>query len=153
MINQVRQKSGGAIDAVLAVAGVDIAGTPTIAINYYDALATLQGLRPLLLKSTAPREVAVSSITSYTHMICHRSTRCWMEPRNRLSGGHMKTSYAYATSKRALSRWIRRDAVNAEWAGSGIPLNAVAPGLVKTEMLARLFEDPKEKARHHTQCQ
>jgi NAD(P)-dependent dehydrogenase (short-subunit alcohol dehydrogenase family) len=55
--------------------------------------------------------------------------------------------YSYATSKRALSRWIRRVAINAEWAGAGIPLNAIAPGLVKTELLARLFEDHATKAR------
>jgi NAD(P)-dependent dehydrogenase (short-subunit alcohol dehydrogenase family) len=64
MIDQVTKKSRGKVDALLAVAGVDIAGPPTIAINYYGALATLEGLRPLLLKSSAPRAVAVSSITS-----------------------------------------------------------------------------------------
>jgi hypothetical protein len=51
-------------DAVMAVAGVDIAGPPTVAINYYGAVATLEGLRPLLVKLPAPRAVAVSSITS-----------------------------------------------------------------------------------------
>ena len=61
-------------------------------------------------------------------------------------------SYSYATSKRGLSRWIRRVAVRAEWAGSGIPLNAVAPGLVKTEMLARLFEDPEKERAINAGC-
>jgi hypothetical protein len=49
---------------VLAIAGVDIAGPATVAINYCGAIATLTGLRPLLLISRAPRTVAVSSITS-----------------------------------------------------------------------------------------
>jgi NAD(P)-dependent dehydrogenase (short-subunit alcohol dehydrogenase family) len=64
MIDQVTKKSRGKVDALLAVAGVDIVGPPIIAINYYGSLATLEGLRPLLLKSSAPRAVAVSSITS-----------------------------------------------------------------------------------------
>jgi NAD(P)-dependent dehydrogenase (short-subunit alcohol dehydrogenase family) len=55
--------------------------------------------------------------------------------------------FVYATSKRALSRWIRRNALKAEWAGANIPLNAIAPGLVKTELLKRLFEDPATRKR------
>jgi hypothetical protein len=64
MIDQVTQKSGAAIDAVLAIAEIDTAGPVTVAINHFGVIATLQGLRPLLLKSTAPRAVAVSSIIS-----------------------------------------------------------------------------------------
>jgi NAD(P)-dependent dehydrogenase (short-subunit alcohol dehydrogenase family) len=152
MIDQVGQKSGGAIDAVLVVAGVDIAGSPTIAINYYGAFATLQGLRPLLLKSTAPRAVAVSSITSiHPYDLPLLDAMLNGTEEQALRRAH-DTSYAYATSKRALSRWIRRNAVNPEWAGSRIPLNAVAPGLVKTEMLARLFEDPEKKRAINAGC-
>jgi NAD(P)-dependent dehydrogenase (short-subunit alcohol dehydrogenase family) len=55
--------------------------------------------------------------------------------------------FVYATTKRALSRWIRRNAVRSEWAGANIPLNAIAPGLVKTELLKRLFDDATTRAR------
>lgn len=41
----------------------------------------------------------------------------------------------YASSKAALARWIRRTAVSEEWAGAGILLNAVAPGLIETPMM------------------
>src|SRR4051812_31467877 len=51
LIDQATELSGGVVDGVLAVAGVDIAGPATVAINYYGALATLEGLQPLLLKS------------------------------------------------------------------------------------------------------
>jgi NAD(P)-dependent dehydrogenase (short-subunit alcohol dehydrogenase family) len=37
--------------------------------------------------------------------------------------------------------------VSAEWAAVGIPLNAIAPGLVKTHLLARLTEDPETARR------
>jgi NAD(P)-dependent dehydrogenase (short-subunit alcohol dehydrogenase family) len=147
MIDQVTKKSRGKVDALLAVAGVDIAGPPTIAINYYGALATLEGLRPLLLKSSAPRAVAVSSITS-VHPFDQELLDAMLTGSEEQALRRAEVApYSYATSKRALSRWIRRVAVNAEWAGSGIPLNAIAPGLVKTELLARLFEDPETKRR------
>jgi NAD(P)-dependent dehydrogenase (short-subunit alcohol dehydrogenase family) len=145
LVERVTKESGGSIDAVLAVAGVDIAGPATAAINYYGAVATLQGLRPLLLKSSAPRAVAVSSITSVhpydeplLNMLLNGTEEQALERAR-------DASHVYATSKRALSRWIRRSAINADWAASGIPLNALAPGLVKTELLARLFEDPDKK--------
>ena len=145
MIKAVAKNSGGTVDALLAVAGVDIAGPPTIAINYYGALATLEGLRPLLLKSSAPRAVAVSSITS-VHPFDQQLQDAMLDGTEEEALQRAEVaSYSYATSKRALSRWIRRVAVNAEWAGSGIPLNAVAPGLVKTELLSRLFADPDKK--------
>jgi NAD(P)-dependent dehydrogenase (short-subunit alcohol dehydrogenase family) len=152
MIDQVTKNSGGTVDALLAVAGVDVAGPPTIAINYYGALATLQGLRPLLLKSSAPRAVAVSSITSvypFDQQLLHAMLDGTEEQALRRAE---VASYLYPTSKRALSRWIRRVAVRAEWAGSGIPLNAVAPGLVKTEFLARLFEDRDTKRAITANC-
>lgn len=50
---------------------------------------------------------------------------------------------AYMTSKRALSLWVRRAAVAADWAGAGILLNAVAPGVVETAMTAPLLADPQ----------
>ena len=40
----------------------------------------------------------------------------------------------YGTSKRALALWIRRHAAREQWAHAGIPLNAVAPGIIRTPM-------------------
>jgi NAD(P)-dependent dehydrogenase (short-subunit alcohol dehydrogenase family) len=152
MIEQVADRSNGTIDAVLAVAGVDIAGPVTVAINYYGAVATLEGLRPLLAKSPAPRAVAVSSITS-VYPFDQQLLNFMLdgsEDQARERAGNSELSYA--TSKRALSRWIRRNAVRAEWAAAGIPLNAVAPGLVKTALLAHLFEDPATERRIKSAC-
>ena len=50
---------------------------------------------------------------------------------------------AYMTSKRALSLWLRRSAVSADWGGAGILLNGIAPGVVETPMSAPLFDDPE----------
>jgi len=147
LVDEVKRLSGGTIDAVLAVAGVDIAGPPTIAINYYGAIATLVGLRPLLAGSPAPRALAVSSITS-VHPFDQQLLDAMLEGTEDQALSRAQTArFAYATSKRALSRWIRRNAVSDDWAGAGIPLNAIAPGLVRTELLERLFADPATKDR------
>ena len=49
---------------------------------------------------------------------------------------------AYAASKIALSRWVRRQAVTPLWAGEGIRLNALAPGAVRTPLLEAQLADP-----------
>jgi NAD(P)-dependent dehydrogenase (short-subunit alcohol dehydrogenase family) len=152
MIEQVAKLSGGKIDAILAIAGVDIAGRPTVSVNYYGAIATLDGLRPLLAGSTAPRAVAVSSITS-VHPHDEQLFNLMLDGSEELSLERAETApFTYATSKRGLSRWIRRHAIRPEWAGAGIPLNAIGPGLVKTALLNRLFEDPETEKRIKSGC-
>jgi hypothetical protein len=64
LVAGVRRLTGGTIDAVYAVAGLSQPTPATIAVNYVGAIATLEGLRPLLLNSTAPRAVVVSSMAA-----------------------------------------------------------------------------------------
>lgn len=45
----------------------------------------------------------------------------------------------YGSTKRALSRWLRRECVKDAWAKTGIPINAVGPGIVKTPMVAEMI--------------
>ena len=63
LVDGVERISGGRIDAIIANAG---GGPPqtSLALNYFGAVATLEGLRPLLKASAAPRAVAVSSVAS-----------------------------------------------------------------------------------------
>lgn len=147
LVEQATGLSSGRLDAVLAVAGVDTGGPLTVSVNYYGAKATLEGLRPLLRRSTAPRAVAVSSITSVHEHDEQMVTMMLNGTEEQARARAELAPFAYASSKRALSRWIRRAAISAEWAGAGIPLNAVAPGLVHTALLDRLFEDPATERR------
>src|SRR5271166_6300212 len=63
LVDGVKGLSGGRIDAIVANAG---GGPPEtlLSLNFFGAVATLQGLRPLLETSPAPRAVVVSSIAS-----------------------------------------------------------------------------------------
>ncbi|MFC4060457.1 SDR family oxidoreductase [Planomonospora corallina] len=133
----------GPIDAVLAIAGGGKTGL--LETNYFGTVATLEGLRPLLAQSDAPRAVAVSSTSSLAPADERVVQACLdgdeaaalalihADPANGGAAG------AYGTAKRALNRWVRKAAPTSEWAGSGIALNVVAPGVVDTPAAAYIF--------------
>jgi NAD(P)-dependent dehydrogenase (short-subunit alcohol dehydrogenase family) len=56
--------------------------------------------------------------------------------------GRNAPAFAYGGSKLALSRWVRRTAVTPSWAGSGIRLNAIAPGAIMTPLLQAQLDGP-----------
>src|SRR6266496_5634941 len=55
---------GDRLDAVIACAGVASPAPLTLQVNYFGAIATLQGMRPLLAKGTSPRAIGISSFAS-----------------------------------------------------------------------------------------
>ncbi len=63
LVDGVIRLSGGRIDAIVANAG---GGPPEtmLALNFFGAVATLEGLRPMLATSPASRAVMVSSVAS-----------------------------------------------------------------------------------------
>ncbi|MCX4092941.1 SDR family oxidoreductase [Nocardia sp. alder85J] len=133
----------GPIDAVLAIAGGGRTGL--LETNYFGAVATLEGLRPLLTGSAAPRAVVVSS-TSALAPADERIVQACLdgdEPAARalLAANPALTDAAYGIAKRALNRWVRRAAPTADWAGAGIALNAVASGVVDTPAAAWILAD------------
>lgn len=147
LVAEVERLSGGAIDAVYAVAGLSAPAPATVGVNFFGAVATMEGLRPLLLASPAPRVVAVSSMAALfpvddelmadlaagdEHAALARAEVLAKEPET-------LGAMIYSSTKQALSRWIRRMAATPEWAGAGIALNAVGPGIIATPMTADLI--------------
>ncbi|MDQ7908248.1 SDR family oxidoreductase [Phytohabitans sp. ZYX-F-186] len=154
MVDGVRELSGGAVDAVYAVAGLSQPAPATVAVNYFGAVATLEGLRPLLLTSAAPRAVVVSSMAAL-HPVDEplvaalragdeiaALSRAEVMAKEPESLGRL----IYSSSKRAISQWVRRQAPTALWAGAAIPLNAIGPGIIATAMTADLISTEEKKA-------
>lgn len=155
MINSVKEMTGGQIDGIAAIAGISAPIPTTVAVNYFGAVATLEGLRPFLEGSDSPRAVAVTSIASLQPNSPELVDACLggdeavaLEIGTQLADKGPEAGYAnYSSSKAALSRWIRRSAIRPEWAGAGIALNAVAPGVVLTPMTHELLATEEGRAQ------
>ena len=132
LVARVAELSGGTIDAIIANAGLATPTAKTVAVNYFGAVATLEGLRPLLAGSPAPRAVATGSMASLfpADEALLDALLAGDEPRAMARGAELEAS----APEVANGRWIRRNAPTPEWAGAGIPLNAIAPGVVVTPM-------------------
>jgi NAD(P)-dependent dehydrogenase (short-subunit alcohol dehydrogenase family) len=153
MVDEVRSQSGGTIDAVIANAGLATPTARTVAVNYFGTVATLTGLRPLLTGSSAPRAVATASMASLfppdavlleALLADDRSAALARGAEMEAAGGEL-ADQIYGTTKQALARWIRKQAPTPAWAGAGIPLNAIAPGVVVTPMTQGMVDT--EQAR------
>jgi NAD(P)-dependent dehydrogenase (short-subunit alcohol dehydrogenase family) len=153
LVARVTELSSGRIDAIIANAGLATPTAKTVAVNYFGAVATLTGLRPLLSGSPAPRAVVTASMASLypPDDVLLRALAAGDEAAALKRGGELEAAggdaanQIYGTTKRALALWIRRNAATPEWAGAGIPLNAIAPGVVETPMTAPLTGSPEAR--------
>lgn len=145
--------TGGKADAVIASAGISHPVPATIAVNYFGAVEFLEAVRPALAESDAPRAVVVSSMSSLqpqhtplTEAMLAGDESASLDIAAQLAQDPRAGGLIYASSKRALSRWVRRESIASDWAGAGIPLNAVAPGIVLTPMTADLVGNDESRA-------
>ncbi|MFD5767379.1 SDR family oxidoreductase [Streptomyces sp. NPDC127049] len=147
-----RELTGGRLDAVVSCAGVAHFDPLTIRVNHFGAVATLDGLRPLLAAGRDPRALVVGSIDSV-----HPTDPALMAAADagdetaavaaaRAAVDRGEGHLVYSSSKAAVSRWVRRAAPGDAWAGAGIPLNAVAPGVVLTPLTRPLLDAPATRA-------
>jgi NAD(P)-dependent dehydrogenase (short-subunit alcohol dehydrogenase family) len=151
LVTQVSEMSGGRIDGILAVAGLAHPIPATVAVNYFGMVATLDGLRPLLVGSDAPRAVGVSSMASLmptddelVALLVAGDEPAAMARAEVLAKDPATTGQLiYSSTKKAFCLWVRRHAATPEWAGCSIPLNAVAPGIIDTPMVADFLATPE----------
>jgi NAD(P)-dependent dehydrogenase (short-subunit alcohol dehydrogenase family) len=143
----------GAADAVVCCAGVEAKGDVTVRVNYFGVVELLEGLRPLLAASDAPRAAVVASFAAIHPSAdaaivdaCLAGDEAAAVDACAVADIAEPPRSVYASSKRALVRWVRRTAPTKPWAGAGIPLNAVAPGIVATPMTQYRLDDPARRS-------
>lgn len=144
-----REAARGRLDGVVLCAGLGPQApvASIAAVNYFGAVEVLAGLRETLAGGSEPAAVVISSNSA---TISRGLDAALVDA---FLGGDEAAAVAraasfegaavYAASKLALARHIRREAVSAAWAGSGIRLNAVAPGAVQTPLLQGGLDDAK----------
>jgi NAD(P)-dependent dehydrogenase (short-subunit alcohol dehydrogenase family) len=148
--------SGGKLDGAVLAAGVG--PTPGAGrlhliaqVNYLGVVDLLEAWRPALAATDRAKVVVFSSnSTTSTPLVPTRAVRALLAHdaekavRAVKLFGKAAPAMAYAASKIAVSRWVRRHAVTREWAGAGIRLNALAPGAIMTPLLEKQLSTPAE---------
>ena len=149
-IDGVTATCGGALDGLVTCAGLgglpDRSGALLVSVNYFGTVELLAALRPLLARGSDAAAVAISSnsATCQPNWPTEIADACLAgdEPLARSLSEDAGALQAYPAAKAAIARWVRRNAVAADWVGAGIRLNAVAPGMVETPLTAEMRRDP-----------
>jgi NAD(P)-dependent dehydrogenase (short-subunit alcohol dehydrogenase family) len=138
MVGAVTDVSGGVLDGLVAAAGIMGNQPLVVAVNYFGAVATLHGLRPLLERGTEPSAVAISSNSTTTTPGLPKELVATIlagdETAALAAAAEAPGVFAYPASKLALARYVRRHAPTPAWIGAGVRLNAIAPGVIETPM-------------------
>lgn len=148
---------GGKLDGAVLAAGLGpTKGAERLIteVNYFGVVDLLQAWRPALAAAERAKVVVFSSNSTTTvPAVPGRAVRALLAGdaekalRTYRLLGPAAPPMAYAASKIAVSRWVRRQAVTPQWAGAGIRLNALAPGAIMTPMLERQLATPAEAKR------
>ncbi|ORB73452.1 SDR family oxidoreductase [Mycobacterium scrofulaceum] len=120
-------------------------------VNYFGVVESLVAWRPALAAADRAKVVVVASNSTTTvPLVPRRTVKALLAHdadkalRSVRPFGPGAPTMMYAASKIAVSRWVRRHAVLPEWAGSGIRLNALAPGAIMTPLLQEQLATPRQ---------
>lgn len=121
-------------------------------VNYFGVVDLLRAWRPALATADAAKVVVFSSNSTTTvPLVPRRAVRALLAGDGpaalkslRMFGSRMAPAFAYAASKIAVSHWVRTAATSPAWIGSGIRLNAIAPGAILTPLLEKQLSTPSE---------
>jgi NAD(P)-dependent dehydrogenase (short-subunit alcohol dehydrogenase family) len=142
-IARVTELSVGVLDGFVPFAGLAAAtGRPgglLVSVNYFGAIALLEGLRPALKASGGASAVLISSnsTTCQPNWPADLAKACLGGDEDAAramaeSYGDLGALQAYPATKAALAYYARTR--SAEYMADGIRLNAIAPGLIDTPM-------------------
>jgi len=149
-------KCGGVLDGAVMAAGIGpMPGRDMprriVEVNHFGVIDLLEAWRPALAAAGSSKVVVIASNSptvtpavpgkAVTALLAGDGARA-AQALNRFRG--RASVFAYAASKLAVCRWIRRQAVTPAWAGAGVRLNAIAPGAVRTPLLEAQLADPRQ---------
>ena len=146
----VTQLADGWLDGLVTAAGIGPSSTAMggrlVSINYFGTVDLIERLRPALAAAGTSAVIAVSSnsTTCQPDWPTDLADACFDgdEAKAVALADEQISLFAYAPAKAAVAWWVRDRAHTAEYAGAGIRLNAVAPGLIETPMTVAQRDDP-----------
>lgn len=151
---EVLDATGPTVDGFVPCAGLaGLTGVDSrllVSVNYFAAVELARGLRPALAAAAEQGGPAAVVLLSSNSTTCQPgwarevAAACLGsgEDTARDLAAKRDAVHVYPATKAALAWWARREAPKRPWAGAGIRLNAVAPGLVATPMTQALRRDP-----------
>ena len=135
------------VDGVIANAGTQTNSPLDLKVNFFGARNTIEAFRPLLMESENARVVITASAASLQTtdmklvqlLLDDKREEALEYGKSLADQGGMAGYPNYSASKRAIAQWVRRVAPTEEFAGAGIGINAVGPGVVATPMTKELL--------------
>ena len=143
------EHSGGELAGIVTCAGLaglpGRAGSLLASVNYFGTVDLLVGLRPLLAPGGAAVAISSNSTTVQPAVPADLVEACLRhdEELSAQIADARGSLVTYPATKLAVAHWVRRNATGPDWAGSGLRLNAVAPGMIDTPMVAGMRADAK----------
>ncbi len=153
-IERVLELAGDRVNGFVPCAGLaglsDSDSRLLVSVNYFGAVELAFGLRPALEAAAAAGEPSAVVLLSSNSTTCQpgwarevaRACLTGGEERARALAEKRDAVTVYPATKAALAWWARTEGVRDEWAGAGIRVNAVAPGLIATAMTDGVRKDP-----------
>jgi NAD(P)-dependent dehydrogenase (short-subunit alcohol dehydrogenase family) len=149
-VAEITERSGGVLNGFVPCAGISgLPGRPAsllVSVNYFGTVELLAALQPLLAAGAPSAAVAISSNSTTCQpgysMDLVNACLTGDEEAARAVGDQGDSINAYPATKNAVAKWVRRNAITPEWAGEGITLNAIAPGMIATPMVQEGYDDP-----------
>ena len=146
-VAELERLSKGRLDGLVAAAGLGASHEPIeriVAVNYFGCVSLIEGAREALVRAggvsgAGGSVVAVASNTALAlpdfggplEDVCLAGR----EAEALVDAAKLDGPRCYVSAKRALVRWVRRNAP--DWMRQGVRVNAIAPGPVRTPLRDR----------------